>query len=492
MSNKINQISSSKNYGDTTLKDLVDQPYRYGFKTDIETEDFPRGLDETIVTLISQKRSEPPFLLEFRLRAYKAWTSMSSPEWACVNHTDIDYQNIVYYSAPKLKKKLSDLNEVDQEILNTFEKLGIPLSEQKRLTNVAVDAIFDSVSIGTTFKDELSKVGVVFCPISEALKNYPDLVHKYIGTVVPIGDNYFAALNSAVFTEGSFCYIPVDVICPLDLSTYFRINNEESGQFERTLIIADKRSKVNYLEGCTAPKFDNNQLHAAVVELVALENAEIKYSTVQNWYSGDTNGLGGIYNFVTKRGLCAGKNSKISWTQVETGSSITWKYPSCILVGNNSVGEFYSVALTNNYQQADTGTKMIHVGEMTRSKIISKGICAGNSKNTYRGQVKVMPKAFNSVNYSECDSMIIGSKAQANTFPYIQVNNSTSRVEHEASTSKIEEEQLFYFLQRGIDLESAISLMVSGFCKEVFSELPMEFALEADRLLSLKLEGSVG
>ncbi len=492
MSNKINQISSSKNYGDTTLKDLVDQPYRYGFKTDIETEDFPRGLDETIVTLISQKRSEPPFLLEFRLRAYKAWTSMSSPEWACVNHTDIDYQNIVYYSAPKLKKKLSDLNEVDQEILNTFEKLGIPLTEQKRLTNVAVDAIFDSVSIGTTFKDELSKVGVVFCPISEALKNYPDLVHKYIGTVVPIGDNYFAALNSAVFTEGSFCYIPVDVICPLDLSTYFRINNEESGQFERTLIIADKRSKVNYLEGCTAPKFDNNQLHAAVVELVALENAEIKYSTVQNWYSGDTNGLGGIYNFVTKRGLCAGKNSKISWTQVETGSSITWKYPSCILVGNNSVGEFYSVALTNNYQQADTGTKMIHVGEMTRSKIISKGICAGNSKNTYRGQVKVMPKAFNSVNYSECDSMIIGSKAQANTFPYIQVNNSTSRVEHEASTSKIEEEQLFYFLQRGIDLESAISLMVSGFCKEVFSELPMEFALEADRLLSLKLEGSVG
>jgi len=492
MSDKVNQISSSKNYSDTSIKELVNQPYKYGFKTLIENEDFPRGLNIDIVKLISDRKEEPSFMLEFRLRAYKAWLTMKSPEWACLSYSSINYQNIIYYSAPKTSKKVNSLEEVDVEILKTFEKLGIPLTEQKRLTNVAVDAIFDSVSIGTTFKDELSKVGVVFCPISEALKNYPDLVHKYIGTVVPIGDNYFAALNSAVFTEGSFCYIPVDVICPLDLSTYFRINNEESGQFERTLIIADKRSKVNYLEGCTAPKFDNNQLHAAVVELVALENAEIKYSTVQNWYSGDTNGLGGIYNFVTKRGLCAGKNSKISWTQVETGSSITWKYPSCILVGNNSVGEFYSVALTNNYQQADTGTKMIHVGEMTRSKIISKGICAGNSKNTYRGQVKVMPKAFNSVNYSECDSMIIGSKAQANTFPYIQVNNSTSRVEHEASTSKIEEEQLFYFLQRGIDLESAISLMVSGFCKEVFSELPMEFALEADRLLSLKLEGSVG
>ena len=446
MSDKVNQISSSKNYNDTSIKEFVNQPYKYGFKTLIENEDFPRGLNIDIVKLISERKEEPSFMLEFRLRAYKAWLTMKSPEWACLNYSTINYQNIIYYSAPKTSKKVNSLEEVDAEILKTFEKLGIPLTEQKRLTNVAVDAIFDSVSIGTTFKDELSKVGVVFCPISEALKNYPDLVHKYIGTVVPIGDNYFAALNSAVFTEGSFCYIPVDVICPLDLSTYFRINNEESGQFERTLIIADKRSKVNYLEGCTAPKFDNNQLHAAVVELVALENAEIKYSTVQNWYSGDTNGLGGIYNFVTKRGLCAGKNSKISWTQVETGSSITWKYPSCILVGNNSVGEFYSVALTNNYQQADTGTKMIHVGEMTRSKIISKGICAGNSKNTYRGQVKVMPKAFNSVNYSECDSMIIGSKAQANTFPYIQVNNSTSKVEHEASTSKIEEEQLFYFL----------------------------------------------
>ena len=492
MSNKINQISSSKNYGDTTLKDLVDQPYRYGFKTDVETEDFPRGLNEGIVTLISQKRNEPLFLLDFRLRAYKAWTNMSSPEWACIHHTDIDYQNIVYYSVPKLKKKLSDLNEVDQEILKTFEKLGIPLTEQKRLTNVAVDAIFDSVSIGTTFREELSKVGVIFCPISEALRAYPELVKRYLGSVVPIGDNYFAALNSAVFTEGSFCYIPTEVICPLDLSTYFRINNEESGQFERTLIIAEKGSKVNYLEGCTAPKFDKNQLHAAVVELVALEKAEIRYSTVQNWYAGDSNGIGGIYNFVTKRGLCAGENSRISWTQVETGSSITWKYPSCILVGDCSSGEFYSVALTNNYQQADTGTKMIHVGKFTKSRIVSKGISAGNSKNTYRGQVKITSKASGSVNNSQCDSMLIGGKSQANTFPYIQVNNSNSKVEHEASTSKIEEEQLFYFLQRGIDLESAVSLLISGFCKEVFAELPMEFALEADRLLSLKLEGSVG
>lgn len=492
MADKINQISSSKSYADTSIKEFVNQPYKYGFKTLVENEEFPRGLNCDIVTLISERKQEPRFMLDFRLRAYKAWINMKSPEWACLAYSKIDYQNIIYYSAPKMGKKIDSLEEVDIEILKTFEKLGIPLTEQKRLTNVAVDAIFDSVSIGTTFREELSKVGVVFCPISDALKTYPDLVRKYIGTVVPIGDNYFAALNSAVFTEGSFCYIPLNIVCPLDLSTYFRINNEESGQFERTLIIADKGSKVNYLEGCTAPKFDTNQLHAAVVELIALENAEIKYSTVQNWYSGDANGLGGIYNFVTKRGLCAGKNSKISWTQVETGSSITWKYPSCVLVGECSVGEFYSVALTNHYQQADTGTKMLHVGQNTRSKIISKGISAGNSKNTYRGQVKIMPKAFSSLNYSECDSMIIGSKAQANTFPYIQVNNSTSKVEHEASTSKIEEEQLFYFLQRGIDLESAISLMVSGFCKEVFNELPMEFALEADRLLSLKLEGSVG
>ena len=492
MSNKTNQISTSKNYSELSFQELVDQPYKYGFKTDVETEDFPKGIDPDIVRLISEKKNEPPFMLEFRLRAFKYWSTMSAPEWACINHEQIDYQNILYYSAPKVKKNLDTLDQVDPEILSTFEKLGIPLTEQKRLANVAVDAIFDSVSIGTTFREELAKVGVIFSPISEALQKCPELVKQYLGSVVPIGDNYFAALNSAVFSEGSFCYIPKDVICPLDLSTYFRINNEESGQFERTLIVADVNSKVSYLEGCTAPKFDKNQLHAAVVELVALENAEIKYSTVQNWYAGDSNGLGGIYNFVTKRGLCAGKSSKISWTQVETGSSITWKYPSCILLGDNSTGEFYSVALTNNYQQADTGTKMIHVGENTKSRIVSKGISAGNSKNTYRGQVKVIAKALRSLNYSQCDSMLIGGKSQANTFPYIQVNNSTSKVEHEASTSKIEEEQLFYFLQRGIDLESAVTLLVSGFCKEVFSELPMEFALEADRLLSLKLEGSVG
>ena len=492
MSNKVNPVSSSKNYGDSSMKEFIDQPYKYGFKTLVENEEFPKGLSYEIISLISKKKEEPDFMLDFRVRAYKAWSSMVAPEWACLSYSEIDYQKILYYSAPKSSVKVGSLEEVDKEILQTFEKLGIPLTEQKRLTNVAVDAIFDSVSIGTTFKDELSKVGVIFCPISEALRLYPELVRKYIGTVVPIADNYFAALNSAVFTEGSFCYIPVNVICPLDLSTYFRINNQESGQFERTLIIADKYSKVSYLEGCTAPKFDNNQLHAAVVELIALEGSDIKYSTVQNWYSGDSSGLGGIYNFVTKRGLCSGKESKISWTQVETGSSITWKYPSCILIGDRSIGEFYSVALTNHYQQADTGTKMIHIGKDTRSRIVSKGISAGSSKNTYRGQVKIASKALGSINYSQCDSMLLGSRSQANTFPYIQVNNSTSRVEHEASTSKIEEEQLFYFLQRGIDLESAVALMVSGFCKEVFNELPMEFALEADRLLNLKLEGSVG
>ena len=488
---EINLKKDQEQY-DFNVKKLISTPYKYGFITDVENEEFPRGLNEDVIKLISEKKNEPSFMLDFRLRAYFQWSKMVAPEWACVKHTRIDYQDIIYYSAPKTKKKLDSLEEVDSDILDTFEKLGIPLTEQKRLANVAVDAIFDSVSIGTTFREELSNVGVIFCPISEALQKYPDLIKNYLGTVVPIGDNYFAALNSAVFSEGSFCYIPKDVVCPLELSTYFRINNEESGQFERTLIIADINSKVSYLEGCTAPKFDKNQLHAAVVELVALDNAEIKYSTVQNWYSGDSAGLGGVYNFVTKRGLCAGENSKISWTQVETGSSITWKYPSCVLVGNNSTGEFYSVALTNNYQQADTGTKMIHVGRNTKSKIISKGISAGNSRNTYRGQVKVVGKAENSLNYSQCDSMLIGDKAQANTFPYIQVNNATSKVEHEASTSKIEEEQLFYFLQRGIDLESAISLLISGFCKDVFSELPMEFALEADRLLSLKLEGSVG
>lgn len=492
MENKDNEKLTYSSSQDTEVMSLIAQPYKYGFTTAVETEEFPKGIDEDIVKLISARKNEPSFLLDFRLRAYKYWIKMIAPEWACINYNEINYNNILYYSVPKKAKELNSLEEVDPNILDTFEKLGIPLTEQKRLANVAVDAIFDSVSIGTTFREELSKVGVIFCPISEAVQNYPTLVKQYLGTVVPIGDNYFAALNSAVFSEGSFCYIPEHVICPLELSTYFRINNEESGQFERTLIVADKNSQVSYLEGCTAPKFDKNQLHAAIVELVALENAEIKYSTVQNWYSGDSKGIGGIYNFVTKRGLCAGANSKISWTQVETGSSITWKYPSCVLVGDNSVGEFYSVALTNNYQQADTGTKMIHVGRNTRSKIISKGISAGNSKNTYRGKVKIGPKAHKSVNYSQCDSMLIGTTSQANTFPYIEVMNSTSRVEHEASTSKIEEEQLFYFLQRGIDLESAISLLISGFCKDVFSELPMEFALEADRLLSLKLEGSVG
>jgi Fe-S cluster assembly protein SufB len=492
MENKANENFGYSGSEDSEVMNLISQPYKYGFTTKVETEEFPKGINEDIVKLISSRKNEPEFLLDFRLRAYRYWTKMTAPEWACISYNEIDYNSILYYSAPKKAKKLDSLDEVDPNILDTFEKLGIPLTEQKRLANVAVDAIFDSVSIGTTFREELSKAGVIFCPISEAVQKYPTLVKQYLGTVVPIGDNYFAALNSAVFSEGSFCYIPKDVICPLELSTYFRINNEESGQFERTLIVADKNSQVSYLEGCTAPKYDKNQLHAAIVELVALENAEIKYSTVQNWYSGDDKGIGGIYNFVTKRGLCAGDNSKISWTQVETGSSITWKYPSCVLVGQNSVGEFYSVALTNNYQQADTGTKMIHVGSNTRSKIISKGISAGNSKNTYRGKVKIGSKAHKSLNYSQCDSMLIGNTSQANTFPYIEVMNPTSRVEHEASTSKIEEEQLFYFLQRGIDLEAAISLLISGFCKDVFSELPMEFALEADRLLSLKLEGSVG
>jgi Fe-S cluster assembly protein SufB len=475
MKNRPNENLNSEN---EQVLNLISQPYKYGFITKIETEEFPKGINETIVRLISERKKEPAFLLEFRLKAYTYWTKITAPEWACLNYNEIDYDNILYYSAPKKTAKLDSIDQVDPNILETFEKLGIPLTEQKRLANVAIDAIFDSVSIGTTFKEELSKVGVIFSPISEAIKNYPELIKKYLGTVVPIGDNYFAALNSAVFSEGSFCYIPENIICPLELSTYFRINNEESGQFERTLIVADKNSHVSYLEGCTAPKFDKNQLHAAIVELVALENAEIKYSTVQNWYSGDDKGIGGVYNFVTKRGLCAGENSKISWTQVETGSSITWKYPSCILVGNHSVGEFYSVALTNNYQQADTGTKMLHIGKFTKS--------------TYRGLVKINTKADHSINYSQCDSMLIGNRSQANTFPYIHVNNSTSKVEHEATTSKIEEEQLFYFLQRGIDLESAVSLLISGFCKDVFSELPMEFALEADKLLSLKLEGSVG
>ncbi len=475
-----------------TVKSLVNQPYKYGFVTDIESDSIPRGLSEDVVRMISLKKNEPEFMLEFRLKAYRQWLKMVEPEWAHVNYPAIDYQNIVYYSAPKKKEQLGSLDEVDPTLLETFEKLGIPLSEQKRLSNVAVDAIFDSVSVATTFKDKLAEEGVIFCSISEALQEHPDLVQKYLGSVVPAGDNYFAALNAAVFSDGSFVYIPKGVKCPMDLSTYFRINNGDSGQFERTLIVAEEGGSVTYLEGCTAPMFDTNQLHAAVVELVALDNAEIKYSTVQNWFAGDENGKGGIYNFVTKRGLCKGVNSKISWTQVETGSAITWKYPSCLLVGDNSVGEFYSVALTNNMQQADTGTKMVHIGKNTRSTIVSKGISAGRSQNSYRGLVKIGPNASGARNYSQCDSMLIGDTAGANTFPYIQVQNNNAQVEHEASTSKIGEDQLFYFLQRGISMEDAISMMISGFCKDVFSQLPMEFAVEADRLLSLKLEGTVG
>ncbi|MFN9860500.1 MAG: Fe-S cluster assembly protein SufB, partial [Pseudanabaena sp.] len=456
------------------------------------SDTIPRGLSEDVVRMISAKKNEPEFMLEFRLKAYRQWLKMQEPTWAHVDYPAIDYQDIVYYSAPKQSKKKASLDEVDPELLDTFEKLGISLSEQKRLANVAVDAIFDSVSVATTFKKDLAKVGVIFCSISEAMHEYPELIKRYLASVVPITDNYFSALNSAVFSDGSFVYIPKGVKCPMDLSTYFRINNGESGQFERTLIVAEEGSYVSYLEGCTAPMFDTNQLHAAVVEIVALDDAEVKYSTVQNWYAGDKNGKGGIYNFVTKRGLCKGKNSKISWTQVETGSAITWKYPSCVLVGENSVGEFYSVALTNNKQQADTGSKMVHIGKNTRSKIVSKGISAGVSQNSYRGLVKISPKAEGARNYSQCDSMLIGDCSQANTFPYIQVQNNTARVEHEASTSKIGEEQLFYFQQRGIAVEDAVSMIISGFCKEVFNALPMEFAVEADKLLALKLENSVG
>jgi Fe-S cluster assembly protein SufB len=476
-----------------TVKNLVNQPYKYGFITDIEADTIPRGLNEDVIRLISAKKNEPEFMLEFRLKAYRQWLKMSEPNWAHVNYPAIDYQNIVYYSAPKQKKvKLDSLDEVDPTLLETFEKLGIPLSEQKRLSNVAVDAIFDSVSVATTFKEKLAEAGVIFCSISEALQEHPELVQKYIGSVVPVGDNYFSALNSAVFSDGSFVFIPEGVTCPMELSTYFRINNGDTGQFERTLIVAESGASVSYLEGCTAPMFDTNQLHAAVVELVALDNAEIKYSTVQNWFAGDENGKGGIYNFVTKRGLCKGVNSKISWTQVETGSAITWKYPSCVLIGDNSVGEFYSIALTNNQQQADTGTKMVHIGKNTRSTIISKGISAGNSKGSYRGLVKIGAKAEGARNYSQCDSMLIGDNAEANTFPYIQVDNSSAKIEHEASTAKIGEEQLFYFAQRGISEEDAVSMLVSGFCQDVLNELPMEFAAEADKLLSLKLEGTVG
>lgn len=477
---------------ETNITKLVNQPYKYGFSTKIEKDIIEKGLNENVIKLISKKKNESKFLLDFRLKAYKKWKQMNSPEWALIKFSEINYQDIIYYSAPKLKKKLNSLDDVDPELLKTFEKLGISLTEQKRLTNVAVDAVFDSVSIVTTFKEELAQYGVIFCSISEAFEQYTELIKKYIGTVIPIGDNYFSALNSAVFTDGSFCYIPKNVKCPLELSTYFRINDQQSGQFERTLIIADENSQVSYLEGCTAPQYDTNQLHAAVVELIALENSFIKYSTVQNWYGGNEKGEGGVYNFVTKRGLCSGINSRISWTQVETGSTITWKYPSCLLIGDNSQGEFYSVALTNNYQQADTGSKMIHVGKNTRSRIVSKGISAGKSKNTYRGLVNITSKALGARNYSQCDSLLIGNFSNSNTFPFIVMQNSTGKIEHEASTSKIGEEQIFYFLQRGISMEKGIELIISGFCRDVFTELPLEFAAEADRLISLKLEGTVG
>jgi Fe-S cluster assembly protein SufB len=478
--------------GINEIEKLAKTEYKYGFITDIESDTAPVGLNEDVIRLISQKKEEPEFMLEWRLKAYRHWLTMVEPTWPNVTYPPIDYQQISYYSAPKVKPKLASMDEVDPKLVETFEKLGIPLSEQKLLAGVAVDAVFDSVSVATTYKAKLQELGIIFCPISEAIKEHPDLVKKYLGSVVPSTDNFFAALNSAVFTDGSFVYIPKGVRCPMELSTYFRINAASTGQFERTLIIAENSSYVSYLEGCTAPMRDENQLHAAVVELVALDNAQIKYSTVQNWYAGDENGRGGIYNFVTKRGICKGINSKISWTQVETGSAITWKYPSCILAGDNSIGEFYSVAVTNNYQQADTGTKMIHIGKNTRSTIVSKGISAGKSNNTYRGQVKISKKAENSRNYSQCDSLLIGDKCGAHTFPYLEVANPTATVEHEATTSKIGEDQIFYLNQRGIATEDAVNLIVNGYCKEVFQELPMEFAVEAQRLLSVSLEGSVG
>ena len=474
-----------------TINKQLDKKYEFGFTTDIEQETLPPGLDEDVIKIISGKKNEPDWLLNWRLNAFKKWKKMIEPKWAKINYPEIDYQKISYFSAPK-KNNLKSLDEVDPEILKTYNKLGIPIEEQKMLAGVAVDAVFDSVSIATTFKEDLAKAGVIFCSFSEAVQEYPDLVKKYLGSVVPQADNFFAALNSAVFSDGSFVYIPKDTKCPMELSTYFRINALNTGQFERTLIIADSGSEVSYLEGCTAPMRDENQLHAAVVELVALDNSNIKYSTVQNWYPGDENGKGGIYNFVTKRGICKGENSKISWTQVETGSAVTWKYPSVVLKGNQSTGEFYSVALSNNYQQADTGTKMIHIGENTKSTIISKGISAGHGQQTYRGEVKIMKNAINARNYSQCDSMLIGNKCGAHTFPYIDVKNKSSIMEHEATTSSIGEDQLFYCAQRGISEEDAISLIVNGFCRDVFKELPMEFAMEAQQLMEVSLEGSVG
>jgi Fe-S cluster assembly protein SufB len=474
------------------LEEFTSKEYEYGWNVNLEADEAPKGLSEDTVRFISAKKKEPMWLLEWRLKAYRQWEKMPEPTWPNVHYPKINYQDIIYYSAPKRKKSLSGLDEVDPELIKTFEKLGISITEQKRLTGVAVDAVIDSVSVATTFKSTLGELGIIFCSFSEAVKEHPDLIKKYLGSVVPMGDNYFAALNSAVFSDGSFCYIPKGVRCPMELSTYFRINAANTGQFERTLIIADEGSFVSYLEGCTAPMRDENQLHAAVVELYAMKDAEIKYSTVQNWYPGDKNGKGGIYNFVTKRGLCFGDHSKISWTQVETGSAITWKYPSCVLKGDYSMGEFYSVAVTNNYQQADTGTKMIHIGKNTKSRIVSKGISAGKSQNSYRGQVHIMKRASNARNFSQCDSLLMGDQCGAHTFPYIDVENQTARIEHEATTSKIGEDQIFYCLQRGIDEEAAVALIVNGYAKEVLNQLPMEFAVEAQKLLALTLEGSVG
>ena len=476
----------------TDIKSMLDKPYEYGFSADIETDSIPAGLNEDVIRMISAKKEEPKFMLDFRLKAYHHWKTMEEPDWPNVDWETPNFEDIVYYSAPKNMPKKESLDEVDPKVLEVYDKLGIPLDEQKMLQNVAVDAVFDSVSVVTTFKKKLEEAGVIFCSISEAVQEHPEIVQEHIGSVVPHTDNFYAALNSAVFSDGSFVYVPEGVTCPMEMSTYFPINAQHTGQFERTLIVCEDDAYVSYLEGCTAPQYDENQLHAAVVELIAKDNAEIKYSTVQNWYAGDEEGKGGVYNFVTKRGLCEGENSKISWAQVETGSAITWKYPSCILKGDNSIGEFYSVALTNNMQQADTGTKMVHLGDNTRSKIISKGISAGESQNSYRGLVKVAPGADNARNYSECDSMLIGDTCGAHTFPYIDVQNPSAQVEHEATTSRIGEEQLFYFQQRGIDEEDAISMIISGFCKDVFHELPMEFAVEAQKLLGIKLEGSVG
>ncbi len=474
------------------LEEITSKEYEHGWSVDLAADESPKGLSEDTVRFISKKKNEPEWLLEWRLKAYRSWLNMTEPKWPNVKYPKINYQDIIYYSAPKKKTGPSSLDEVDPELIKTFEKLGISLTEQKRLSGIAVDAVIDSVSVATTFKEKLGELGVIFCSFSEAVKEHPELIKKYLGSVVPMNDNYYAALNSAVFSDGSFCYIPKGVRCPMELSTYFRINAANTGQFERTLIVAEEGSYVSYLEGCTAPMRDENQLHAAVVELYAMKDAQIKYSTVQNWYPGDKNGKGGIYNFVTKRGLCAGDHSKISWTQVETGSAITWKYPSCVLKGDFSMGEFYSVAVTNNYQQADTGTKMIHIGKNTRSRIVSKGISAGKSQNSYRGQVQVLKRASNARNFSQCDSLLMGDQCGAHTFPYIDVENSTAKIEHEATTSKIGEDQIFYCLQRGIDEEAAVALIVNGYAKEVLNQLPMEFAVEAQKLLALTLEGSVG